>query len=226
MFWDVFNNLCRQRGKSPTSVAKDLSIAAGTVSEWKKGRQPQNSTLLKLADYFGVSVDRLLGEDAPHISVKADIKYDADALNKKTSPKSEVIFLPNENIYMIPLFESVSAGFGAYPSDKIIGYQPCRMESKADAEESICIRVSGDSMFPKIEDGDIIQVHKQESVDSGRIAVVLIDGEEAVVKKVVYAAKWVELQSFNPMYPPMRFDGNDVLRVRVLGQVRSIIKTV
>lgn len=226
MFKDQFVRLCNEKNVAPSKVCKDIGLSSAIYSCWTESSVPRKATLLKLADYFGVSVDRLLGEDAPHISVKADIKYDADALNKKTSPKSEVIFLPNENIYMIPLFESVSAGFGAYPSDKIIGYQPCRMESKADAEESICIRVSGDSMFPKIEDGDIIQVHKQESVDSGRIAVVLIDGEEAVVKKVVYAAKWVELQSFNPMYPPMRFDGNDVLRVRVLGQVRSIIKTV
>lgn len=64
MFWDIFNNLCRQRGKSPTSVAKDLSIAAGTVSEWKKGRQPQNSTLLKVADYFGVQPTDLLNQSA------------------------------------------------------------------------------------------------------------------------------------------------------------------
>lgn len=38
-------------------------------------------------------------------------------------------------------------------------------------------------MYPKIEDGDTIVIHKQDSVDSGQIAVVLIDGEDAVVKK-------------------------------------------
>jgi repressor LexA len=79
-------------------------------------------------------------------------------------------------------------------------------------------------MYPKIEDGDIIQVHKQDSVDSGSLAVVLVDGEEALVKKVVYGETWIELHSINPMYKTVRFNGADVLRVRVLGLVRKIIK--
>ena len=62
MFWDIFVNLCAQNGESPNKVAKNLSIASGTVSEWKKGRVPQNATLKKIADYFGVTVDYLLGK--------------------------------------------------------------------------------------------------------------------------------------------------------------------
>lgn len=61
MFFEIYNQLCRNIGKSANKVAKDLSIASGTVSEWKKGRIPQNSTLLKIAEYFDVSVDYLLG---------------------------------------------------------------------------------------------------------------------------------------------------------------------
>ena len=60
-------------------------------------------------------------------------------------------------------------------------------------DETICIRVKGDSMSPKIEDGDLIQVHKQSSVDSGDIAVVLLDGSEGLVKKVVYDAEYIQL---------------------------------
>ena len=81
-------------------------------------------------------------------------------------------------------------------------------------------------MFPKIEDGDIVQVHKQESVDSGSIAVVLVDGDEGLVKRVSYGEDWIELQSINPMYQAMRFEGEDVLRVRVVGLVTQITKGV
>jgi transcriptional regulator with XRE-family HTH domain len=63
MFLDVFNELCLKRGEAPNTVAKKLDIASGTVSEWKKGRVPQNSTLKKLADYFGVSVEYMLGKE-------------------------------------------------------------------------------------------------------------------------------------------------------------------
>ncbi len=62
MFLEIFNELCLKRGEAPNTVAKKLHIASGTVSEWKKGRVPQNSTLKKLADYFGVSVEYMLGK--------------------------------------------------------------------------------------------------------------------------------------------------------------------
>ena len=62
MFFDVFCQLCKEKGMSANGVAKDLSIASGTVSEWKKGRSPQNATLLRIANYFGVSIDYLLGK--------------------------------------------------------------------------------------------------------------------------------------------------------------------
>ena len=64
MFWETYTDLCSKKGESPNQVAKNLSIASGTVSEWKKGRAPQNAKLKKIADYFGVTVDYLVsGED-------------------------------------------------------------------------------------------------------------------------------------------------------------------
>lgn len=63
MFWEIYVDLCSKKGESPNKVAKNLSIASGTVTEWKKGRVPQNATLKKIADYFNVSVDYLLGKE-------------------------------------------------------------------------------------------------------------------------------------------------------------------
>ena len=208
MFWNIFENLCKQNGKSPNAVAKELSIASGTVTEWKKGnRNPQNATLKKISDYFNVSVDYLLGNEQETQQVD-----------------SNAIFLDDKQIYMIPVFESVSAGFGACASGEIVGYEPCHIHNPFEAAESLCIRVKGDSMFPKIEDGDLIQVHKQTSVDSGSVAVVLLDGDEGLVKKVLYGDDWIELHSFNPLYPVMRFEGKDVLRLKVVGLVKTVVK--
>lgn len=64
MFFDIFSELCKKSGKSPNAVAKELKISSGSVTEWKKqGRSPHNATLLKIAEYFGVSVDYLLGQE-------------------------------------------------------------------------------------------------------------------------------------------------------------------
>lgn len=62
MFWDRYSDLCAKKGESPNAVAKNLKIASGTVTEWKNGREPRNSTALKIASYFGVSVDYIIGK--------------------------------------------------------------------------------------------------------------------------------------------------------------------
>ena len=63
MFWDVFYKLCSDNGTNPTSVVAELNIANGAPTKWKKGAIPNAETLLKLADYFNVSVDYLIGKE-------------------------------------------------------------------------------------------------------------------------------------------------------------------
>lgn len=60
MFWKNFYNLCSIHGKSPNSVAKELGISSGAVTAWKSGRVPHHNTLLKISNYFAVTVDFLL----------------------------------------------------------------------------------------------------------------------------------------------------------------------
>ena len=71
-----------------------------------------------------------------------------------------------------------------------------------------------------------ILVKKQESVDSGQIAVVLIDDEEAVVKKVEYGDDWVTLISVSPYYPPRKFEGSEIQRLRIIGLVKEVSKSL
>lgn len=61
MFWNILIALCNEKGISPNFVAKQLGITSGTVTSWKKGATPRDTTLRKIADYFGVSVSYLLG---------------------------------------------------------------------------------------------------------------------------------------------------------------------
>ena len=67
MFWNNYVNLCSKINKSPNAVAKELSLSSGSVTSWKNnGRVPHHTTLIKIADYFGVSVDYLIGNtDTP-----------------------------------------------------------------------------------------------------------------------------------------------------------------
>mgnify|MGYP002535925270 CR=1 FL=1 len=63
MFYDNFVRLCNRMGKSPSSVATEIGLSRASVSGWKNGKKPTDATAMKLADYLGVSVDYLLGNE-------------------------------------------------------------------------------------------------------------------------------------------------------------------
>lgn len=60
MFWEILSKLCAENNTSPTSVITELQLSRGSVTSWKNGKVPHHSTLIKIADYFGVTVDYLL----------------------------------------------------------------------------------------------------------------------------------------------------------------------
>lgn len=195
-----------KKGIDRSKLCEDLNLKYSTVSEWLSAKKyPRIDSIEKMANYFGIAKSQLIEQ-------------------QEKSNIGDII--PNGNIYQIPVFESVSAGFGAYASDEIIDYIPAVIMNESDVDDTIAIHVSGDSMYPKIEDGDTIVVRKQTSVDSGSIAVVLLDGEEGLVKKVNYGDDWVELVSLNPEYQTRRFEGEEVLRIQVVGLVKQIVKTL
>lgn len=209
MFWEKFINLCNEQNKTPSAICVELGFSKATATNWKNGSEPQPIKLKKVADYFGVSTD-----------------YFAENNDKQSAAASETVILDQHNLRMVPLYETVSAGFGAYASADVQDYMPVYFPNPSEAENTICIKVRGDSMSPKIENGDIIQVHKQEAVDNGSVAVVLVDGEDGFVKRVFHGSGWIELQSFNSSYAPMRFEGADAAKLRVVGLVTQVIKGI
>lgn len=211
MFWNNFVNLCNNKGKSPNRVCADLGYSTAIATKWKNGAVPRDTTLKKIADYFDVTVDYLLGKTSEP--------------TPRPELKGNAIILDPSKTRMIPVYESVSAGVGVVAQNLILEYMPIYIHSDSEANETICIKVTGDSMSPDIEDGDMIQVHKQTSVDSGSVAVVLVDGEEALVKKVIYDDNHVELHSFNPKYQTLSFSGAELMRIQVLGLVKNTLKS-
>lgn len=140
--------------------------------------------------------------------------------------ENQAIPLPQTNVFMRPVYDSISAGFGAVAQDVPVEYMPTYITCPSEQDKYIWINVHGDSMSPLIDDGSKILVKKQSSVDSGQIAAVLVDDEEAVVKKVLYNDNTVELHSVNPYYPPRVFKNNDVTRVQILGLVKEVSKSL
>ena len=79
MFFDRFKKLCDERGISTYKACTDIGLNRSAVAKWKNGGQPNGSTAARLADYFGVTTDYLLGkEKSPANSDERDILDEVD----------------------------------------------------------------------------------------------------------------------------------------------------
>ena len=199
----IGNNIKRLRaetGLTQDRLGELVGVTGKAVCSWELGlKTPRMPVIERLADLFGVS--------------KAEIIEDA-----KSTPVSPIT--------RVPILGRVAAGSGCLADDNLDGYENVPTDILSTEEEYILLNVKGDSMSPKIEEGDRLLIQLQPSVDSGSYAVVLIDDEDGVVKKVCYSKNRIELISENPYYPPRIFENSEVTRVRVVGLVKYIFRKV
>ena len=199
----IGNNIKRLRAESGLTqdrLGELVGVTGKAVCSWELGlKTPRMPVIERLADLFGVS--------------KTEIIEDA-----KSTPVSPIT--------RVPILGRVAAGSGCLADDNLDGYENVPTDILSTEEEYILLNVKGDSMSPKIEEGDRLLIQLQPSVDSGSYAVVLIDDEDGVVKKVCYSKNRIELISENPYYPPRIFEDSEVTRVRVVGLVKYIFGKV
>ena len=205
---DYIKSLRKSKGLTQEELGNMIGVKKAAVQKWESGmvQNLKRNTIKQLSDIFEVSPASFIDNDDPI--------------------ESNATILPQEKIRMIPVYESVSAGFGSYADNYILEYIPLFISSDEEAHNTLCIKVQGNSMYPKIEDGDSIQVLKQDWCEPGQVAIVLIDGETAVVKKVQYDKSSITLLSFNPEYAPRVFKGAERDRLKILGIVRKVIKDI
>lgn len=196
----------------------------------KQRRKELGMSYQELSDRTGISRSTLQRYETGSIKNIPLDKLDALAEGLRTTamfilgkPENNNAEFIDSGICRIPVFDSVSAGFGAFADSRAVSYIPTYIEHPGEKEEFLWINVRGDSMAPTIEDGDRILVRRRDSVDSGSVAVVMI-GDEAFVKKIKYGRNWVELHSINPYYPVRRFENESAAEVRVVGSVVEVSK--
>ena len=194
MFSERLRALRKERKISQGALAAQLGISQQAVGKWETGRStPDPGTLRKIADLFGVSADGLLGRD--------------DAHSAPVWPGAEVL---------VPVLGTVKAGYDAYAFEEDYGSEPANVKNPRDYFYLI---VRGDSMEPRISSGALALVHSQPDVESGDLAVVLVDGEEGTLKKVLKKEGAVILQPFNPAYQTQVFIGGEIDRLTIVGKV-------
>ena len=183
--------------------AKIIGIAQPTLSGWETGRtQIDYENLNKLADYFNVSLDYLLGRNVPPTPIGIEP-------------------LPPEN-KKIPIIGSVKCGPNGLAYQYLEGYVLVGEEYKGDI---VAFRCTGDSMKDLgITDGDLAIVRLQEDVECGELAVVTINGDEGTLKRVRKFEHGIILEAANQEYPPRIFTGSELELIRIVGKVLEVRK--
>ena len=194
MFKDRLRNLRKSRNLTQNKLADDLKIAKSTISMYENGnREPDFETLEMIADYFNVSLGSLISNVVP--------PHSAHGIS-------------------IPVLGYVKAGIPIEAVEDVLDYEEISAEM-ASQGEYFALSIKGNSMEPRITEGDVVIVRKQNIVENGELAVVLVNGNDATVKKFYMNDNGVTLISTNPTYEPFYFSKDDVdsLPVQVIGKV-------
>ncbi len=195
--------LRKEHNLTQEELGAHLGIQKAAIQKYEKGTVTniKRDSLIKLAQILDTTPEYLLGwEDTP----------------------SNIEAFDTSDFINIPIIGRVAAGTTCFADNNIVDYEPVHRSNITNGEQYAFLRVVGDSMYPVFMEGDLVLVRCQSSVDNGSYAVVTIDGEDGVVKKIIYGNDFIELHSINPMYPPRRFEGEEVLRIRVFGLVKEI----
>ena len=120
----------------------------------------------------------------------------------------------------IPVLGTVAAGIPISAVEDILDYEeiPLSWESQG---EFFALRIKGDSMQPKMDDGDVVIVRQQSDANSGDTVIALVNGDDATCKKLQKTENGIMLVSTNPNYLPMFFTNKEIQTkpVVILGKV-------
>lgn len=192
-FTSRLNRVMFMKGIRQTDLAARTGIHKGTLSKYMKGGiVPEGKALVKLSEALGVSVDWLLGKED-----MSDARLTLSEVSK------------------VPILGKVAAGVPIYAQEDVTGSVLVE-----DPEGMFALRVKGDSMSPRIMDGDLVIVRAQDCAEDGDLVIALVD-DEATCKVLKRSAWGVSLIPFNTAYPPFVYTGGEADSLRILGVVKE-----
>ena len=179
-------------GKTRREMCQLLGVSYMTFSDWVNAKKyPRIDKIEKMARLFNIQ-------------------------------KSDLVEQPKKkrNAFRVPVLGSVPAGIPIEAVEEILDWEEIS-EEMARCGEYFALRIKGDSMEPRMKDGDVVIVRRQDQVDNGEIAVVRINGNDATVKKFYRRESGITLVGLNPAFEPLTFTPEEAERlpVRVIGKV-------
>ena len=188
----------KQCGYSQKDLASQLFVTQQAVGKWERGEAtPNPETVLKIAKILGITTDQLLGDTATPASTGGT---------------------------WVPVLGDVAAGIPIEAVENIVDYEEID-SSMASTGEFFGLRIKGSSMEPRIRDGDVVIVRRQEDAETSDTAVILVNGDSATVKRIKKepdGSLW--LLPNNPAYDPQHYSPAEIatLPVRIIGKVEEL----
>ena len=199
MDYSTFLELLKSHKISVYQLSKATGISASTFTDWKNGRStPKADKLARIADYFSISLDELIGTGSGVRSTEASYK------NMRAKK-------------MVPVIGVIRAGSPIVTDETLLGREFADVD---DIDEYFYLEVCGDSMINcGIVDGTYVLFHKQQYAENGDIVACLVDGESATVKRFHKQHHRIILSPENDAYEPILLSPEDfeIGRARILG---------
>ena len=192
-----FSDLLSNSEENTYTLSSKLGLTPATISRYTNGKMtPKLPTLYSIAEIFKVNPLWLMGDDT----------------NREEVKKKKAV--------QIPVLGFVRAGIPMDAVEYIIDYEEIS-EELARQGEFFALQIKGDSMEPKISNGDVVIVRKQPDIENGEIAIVLVNGDEATIKKVQKFQWGINLIPSNPAYDVRAYTNEQIesLPVQILGKV-------
>ena len=190
--------LRKEKNVTQMDLARQLGVTQQAVGKWETGRSsPDPETLLRLAEYFSVTTDTILGREG-------------------AARVGQVHAYVSAEQAMVPVVGTVRAGYGALAFEEDCGAEPATVR---DPDNYFYLVVRGNSMEPRIHDGDLALVRKQSALDDGDLGVVVYGEGEGTLKRFLRKGNAVVLQPFNPEYDPVILAGEELEHLYVAGKV-------
>lgn len=194
-FKDMLKYFRMREHLSQNELAIKLGVSPSTISMYEVGkREPDFEIEEKIADFFNTDLNTLRGRDS----------------ECKTFSKGVTI----------NVLGRVAAGLPIEAVENIIDTEEIS-ESLARTGDFFGLQIHGDSMEPRMYEGDVVIVRQQEDAETGDIVIALVNGNDATCKRLTKYSGGIALTSLNPKYEPIMFSDDEIISkpVRIIGKV-------
>jgi len=222
---DRLQEALQMRDMTRSELSELSGVPKPMITDYLKGRyKPKQNNIYALSKALRVNPAWFMGYE--------DIDADDLSYLDGSAPAESLSASELSNKYpnirpitkkRVPMLGKIACGEPIYADEDHESF----VEVGTDLNADFCLTCSGDSMEPKIQNGDVVFIRQQEIVDDGQIAAVIIE-DEATLKRVYYdkTANRLTLVAENPKYSPLVYVGEELNSIRILGRAVSIYRRI